>query len=84
MNYCTKHSMLCESANAYGGCSVTACSKYIKLQIQKIYSEVRDDIITFPQTIGNITFYTNKELIKWVEDQQRINEDPNYGIDNWA
>ena len=84
MNYCAKHSILCESANAYGSCSVTACSKYMGLQIQKIYSEFSDDIITFPQTIGNITFYSNKELIKWVEDQQRINEDPNYGIGNWA
>ena len=27
---------------------------------------------------------SNKELIKWVEAQQRINEDPNYGIGNWA
>ena len=84
MNYCAKHSILCENANAYGSCSITACSKYMELQIQKIYSELHDDIITFPQTIGNITFYTNKELIKWVEDQQRINEDPNYGIGNWA
>lgn len=84
MNYCTKHSMLCENANAYGSCSVTACSKYMKLQIQKIYSEVYDDIITFPQTIGNITFYSNRQLIKWVEDQQRINEDPDYGIGNWS
>lgn len=84
MNYCAKHGILCENANAYGNCSITACSEYMKLQIQKIYSEVYDDIITFPQTIGNITFYTNKELIKWVEDQQRINEDPNYGIGNWA
>lgn len=77
MNYCIKHSMLCELANAYGYCQVTACSKYLQKD-QIIYSEQ----ITFPQTIGNITFYTNKELIKWVEDQQRINEDPNYGIGN--
>ena len=84
MNYCAKHSTLCENANAYGRCSITACSKYMELQIQKIYSEVHDDIIAFPQTIGNITFYSNRQLIKWVEDQQRINEDPNYGIGNWA
>ena len=82
MNYCAKHGMLCENANAYGSCSVTACSKYMKL-VQVIYPK-SNNIITFPQTIGNITFYTNKELIKWIEDQQRINEDPNYGIGNWA
>ena len=83
MNYCAKHSMLCESANAYGRCSITACSKYISLLTQEAHSDP-NSIITFPQTIGNITFYSNKELIKWVEDQQRINEDPNYGIGNWA
>ena len=82
MNYCAKHGMLCEDANAYGHCSVTSCSKDMKL-VQVIYPE-SNNIITFPQTIGNITFYANKELIKWVEDQQRINEDPNYGIGNWT
>lgn len=79
MNYCTKHSMLCENANAYGSCQVTACSKYLQKD-QIIYSEQ----ISFPQTIGNITFNSSQELIKWVEDQQRINEDPNYGIGNWT
>ena len=62
MNYCAKHGMLCENANAYGSCSVTACSKYMKL-VQVIYPK-SNNIITFPQTIGNITFYTNKELMK--------------------
>ena len=28
MNYCTKHNELCEYANAFGYCSVTACTKY--------------------------------------------------------
>lgn len=83
MNYCVTHGIFCENANAYGSCSVTtACSKNMKL-VQVIYPK-SNNIITFPQTIGNITFYTNKELIKWVEDRQRINEDPNYGIGNWA
>ena len=27
MNYCTKHSELCENANAFGYCSITACTK---------------------------------------------------------
>lgn len=60
--------MLCELANAYGSCKATICSKYLN----------------FPQTIGNITFNSSKELIKWVEDQQRINEDSDYGIGNWC
>ena len=28
MNYCTKHNDLCEYANAFGYCSITACTKY--------------------------------------------------------
>ena len=46
MNYCAKHGMLCEDANAYGYCSVTACSKHMKL-VQVIYPE-SNNIITFP------------------------------------
>ncbi len=81
MNYCTKHNELCELANAFGYCQVTACSK--QFQNQTINLE-KIDVIIFPQTIGDITFYSSKELMKWVEDQQKINKDPNYGIGNWA
>ena len=81
MNYCTKHNILCELANAFGHCQVTACTKYF--QNQTIYSREIDAII-FPQTIGDITFYSSKELMKWVEDQQKINKDPNYGVGNWC
>ena len=28
------------------------------------------DSIIFPQTIGNITYYSSKDLIEWVENQQ--------------
>lgn len=81
MNYCTKHSTLCELANAFGYCKVSACSK--QFQNQTIYlGEI--DVIIFPQTIGDITFYSSKELMKWVENQQKINKDPNYGIGTWA
>lgn len=82
MYFCVKESKFCELANPYGSCTVTACSKYLQ-ENQMIYSE-SIDAINFPQTIGDIIFYSSKELIKWVEDQQRINEDPNYGIGNWA
>ena len=88
MNYCAKYSVLCENANAYGCCSVTACSKYLQTNETNNYTQLNQTIslekIIFPQTIGNITFYNAQQLIKWVEDQQRINEDPNYGIGNWA
>jgi uncharacterized OB-fold protein len=42
------------------------------------------DQLVFPHTIGDITFYSRKELIKWVEDQQKMNKDPDYGRGNWA
>ena len=82
MNYCIKHSMLCELSNAYGHCQVTACSKY--LQVNQMIDSEQIDIIIFPRIIGKITFNNSKELIKWVEDQQKINEDPDYGIGNWS
>ena len=81
-NMCRSTHKMCEFANANGYCMITACSKYMKL-VQVIYPK-SNNIITFPQAIGNITFYTNKELIKWVEDQQQINEDTDYGIGNWS
>lgn len=33
MNYCTKHSELCENANAFGYCSISACTKYTNITI---------------------------------------------------
>lgn len=38
----------------------------------------------FPYTIEDITFYNKKELIKWIEDQQKMNKNPDYGRGNWA
>lgn len=29
--------------------------------------------IVFPQTIGDITYYSSEELIEWVENQQKLN-----------
>ena len=66
-----------------GKCKLTACNKVLRqVHIVPDY-EVRDAII-FPQTIGDITFYSSKELVKWVEDQQKMNKDPDYGRGNWA
>ena len=79
MNYCGKYGMLCESATLYGHCKITACSKYLFTN-----RTISSEEIIFPKTIGNITFYNVQQLIKWVEDQQKINEDPDYGIGNWS
>lgn len=35
---------------------------------------IADNAIIFPQTIGDITFYSKGELFKWVENQQKINK----------
>ena len=32
-----------------------------------------NSVIIFPQTIGNITYYSKEELFAWVENQQKIN-----------
>lgn len=81
MDYCNKYNVMCESANTFG-CKLTACSKY-SLKNQIIYSGELNAII-FPQTIGDITFYSSEELIKWVEEQQKMNKDPDYGRGTWA
>lgn len=87
-NYCMEHGMFCENATIYGHCKITACSKYLQTNETNNYIQLNQTIslekIIFPQTIGNITFYNAQQLIKWVEDQQRINEDPDYGIGNWS
>ena len=42
--------------------------------IEKPKRRKADDTIVFPQTIGNITFYSKEELFEWVEKQQAVNE----------
>lgn len=72
----------CPHRDAYNGCcKITACKMCHQNFIPPSYTVVLDSIV-FPQTIGDITFYTSKELIKWVEDQQKINKDANYKIEN--
>ncbi len=65
----------CDYRQFNGYCSKTACikTKYSNYIIEEgvvyPYSH-KDDYIIFPQTIGNITFYTKKELIDWVLTEQ--------------
>ena len=39
-----------------------------------LYRETKNvlDGIVFPQTIGNITYYSSEELIEWIENQQKL------------
>lgn len=74
----------CEYACPYrnsssGYCSLTACYKG-----QTIVPINYEEMLIFPHTIGDITYYNKEELIKWVENQQKLNKDPNYGIGNWC
>ena len=80
MDRCPDYS--CLYIGSFGYCKLTACIKHFNYTCMTLTSHL--DTIIFPQTIGCITFYSSKELIKWVDDQQKINEDPNYGIGNWA
>ena len=66
----------CEYACQYrnlssGYCSLTACYE------QPIVPKY-ENMLIFHHTIVNITYYNKEELIKWVEDQQKLNNDPWY------
>ena len=50
----------------------------------KTYSDYAKEALIFPHTIGDITYYSKEELIKWVEDEQKFNKDRNYGVGNWC
>ena len=80
MNQCLDYN--CPNKDYWSGqCQLTACNRQPKNQIITLNET---DAIIFPQTIGDITFYSKQELVKWVEEQQKMNEDPNYGIGNWC
>ena len=67
----------CPNRNIYTGyCKLTACSKPIIHNEDKCYS---NNMVIFPQTIGDITFYSKQELFEWVITQQKMNKDLDYG-----
>ena len=59
MNYCTKHSQLCENANAFGYCSVTACTKYIGVTANNTTS-MQDGIYVELFAVNNGVRYNTK------------------------
>ena len=74
----------CPNRNSLSGyCRLTACTKHTYTTVNVGHDIILDSII-FPQTIGKITYYSRKELIEWVENQQKMNEDPEYGIGNYC
>jgi hypothetical protein len=88
MNQCCDYT--CPNRNSLSGyCKLTACNKpittvYAVLPEVKTYSDYVKEALIFPHTIGDITYYSKEELIKWVEDQQKFNKDHNYGVGNWC
>ena len=72
----------CPNIDPYTGmCKLTACYKTMVTQYIPLNM---NNMITFPQTIGDITFYSREELFDWVINQQIINKDPDYGIGKFS
>ena len=68
----------CHNRNIYTGyCKLTACIKPITRNEYKSYNN--NNMVIFPQTIGDITFYSKQELFNWVIAQQKMNKNPDYG-----
>ena len=68
----------CPNRNIYTGCcKLTACNKPITHNEYKSYNN--NNMVIFPQTIGDITFYSKQELFHWVTTQQKMNKYPDYG-----
>ena len=78
MDYCCDFG--CPNINTHTGyCQLTACNKHPQNQVINI---AENQMIIFPQTIGDVTFYSKGELVDWVITQQRWNKDPNFGVGN--
>mgnify|MGYP003308123451 CR=1 FL=1 len=37
-------------------------------------SDYEDNAIVFPQTIGNLTYYSKEDLFEWITTQQELNK----------
>lgn len=70
----------CPYINLNGYCTITACIKPMEQNVIKVKcDDSYDKLIVFPQTIGDITFYSKTELFEWVINQQKMNKNPDYG-----
>lgn len=71
MSKCNKTN--CEYINNWGNCILTAC-------VDTNNTNFKKDVIIFPQTIGNRTFYPRKEL----EDYILMTQNEDYGRGIWC
>ena len=74
----------CPYRTVYGYCSITACVKSIKSQTVILNNVDDKQVLIFPHTIGDITFYSKGQLIDWVITQQRWNKDSDFGRGNFS
>lgn len=51
-----------------GYCKISGCTKIISNSV-KMYN---NETMTFPHTIGDVTYYSKKELEDWVIAQQKL------------
>ena len=73
----------CPYRNSDGYCKITACVKSVQQCITNANIQ-NNEMIIFPQTIGDTTFNNKKELFEWVINQQKMNKDPDYGRGNFS
>lgn len=66
----------CQYRNERGYCNISGCIKPIDYR----NVDFTKDVIIFPQTIGNRTFYSRKEL----EDYILMTQNEDYGRGIWC
>jgi hypothetical protein len=58
--------------NRYGHSYTEECDNKCGYATEiKEYKDVVNNAVIFPQTIGDITFYSKDELFEWVENMQK-------------
>ena len=75
MNMSKCNDFNCPNMNSRGYCNVTAYTNP-----NKYNTNFTKDVIVFPQTIGNRTFYSRKEL----EDYILMTQNEDYGRGIWC
>jgi hypothetical protein len=65
-----------ECHNRYGAQYTKECdNKCDYAKTVKENKELTNNAIIFPQTIGDITYYSKEELFEWVKNQQTLNKE---------
>lgn len=73
MNRCNDFN--CPNMNTRGYCNITACTNPNKYNYNTNFTQ---DVIIFPFTVRNRTFYSKKELVDYIW----LQEDKDYEMEN--